>query len=99
MKQDGEETIFPGSRDAAHLVEWIDGVLADLRDGRMGDASAALQAEEWRALDLSGVPRPIVNQMQESLQAAADALSAPRALPGEAEQALLIARARFLPGG
>ena len=99
MSYDGEETIFPGSRGAAHLVEWIDGVLAHLRDGRAVDAEAALQAEEWRALDLSGVPRPIASQMQEALQSAADALAGPRPSPADAEAALLIARSRFLPGG
>jgi hypothetical protein len=99
MSYDGEETIFPGSRGAAHLVEWIDEVLGHLRAGRVGDAEAALQAEEWRGLDLSGIPRPIANQMQESLQSAADALAEPHPSPGDAEAALLMARSRFMPGG
>jgi hypothetical protein len=99
MNHDGEETIFPGSRGATHLVEWIDGVLADLHAGRVSDAEAALQAEQWRGLDLSGVPRPIANQMHETLQSAADALSGPHRSAADAEAALLMARSRFLPGG
>jgi hypothetical protein len=92
------EDIFTGSRGSAHLVEWIDGLLLHLRDGRIHDARAALQAEEWRALNLSGIPQPIVNQAHESLTTAAEALDEPNASPAEAEEALLIARSRFLPG-
>lgn len=94
---DGEE-IFPGSRGSAHVVDWIDGLLLHLRDGRINDARAALEAEEWRALNLAGIPEPIRNQMQESLEAAAQALREDQPSPGEAEAALLIARSRFLPG-
>ena len=97
VPSDGED-IFPGSQGSAHLVEWIDGLLLHLRDGRIHDARAALQAEEWRALNLSGIPQPIVNQAHESLAAAAEALAEPNASPAEAEEALLIARSRFLPG-
>ncbi|HEX2206446.1 MAG TPA: hypothetical protein VHG93_02130 [Longimicrobium sp.] len=93
-----EDDIFPGSRGSAHLVDWIDDVLLHLRDGHVHDARAALEAEEWRALDLSGIPQPIVNQAQESLAAAAEALAEPGVSPGEAEEALLIARSRFIPG-
>lgn len=92
------EDIFPGSQGSAHLVEWIDRLLVHLRDGHIHDARAALQAEEWRALNLSGIPQPIVNQAHESLTAAAEALAEPNASPAEAEEALLIARSRFLPG-
>jgi hypothetical protein len=92
------EDIFPGSRGSAHLVEWIDRMLLYLRDGRIHDARAALQAEEWRALNLSGIPQPIVNQAHESLAAAGEALDEPNPSPAEAEEALLIARSRFLPG-
>jgi hypothetical protein len=92
------EDVFPGSRGAAHMVEWIDGVLLHLRDGRINDARAALEAEEWRALNLSGIPQPIINQAQESLDDAAEALGHPAGSVGAAEEALLIARSRFLPG-
>jgi hypothetical protein len=92
------EDVFPGSQGSAHLVEWIDRVLIDLRDGRINDARAALEAEEWRTLNLSGIPQPIVNQAHESLTAAAEALGEPDGSTGEAEEALLIARSRFIPG-
>ncbi|WP_420127326.1 hypothetical protein [Longimicrobium sp.] len=95
---DGED-IFPGSRGSAHLVEWIDRVLIDLRDGRINDARAALESQEWRTLNLAGIPDPIRNQMHESLEAAAQALREDQPSPGEAEAALLIARSRFIPGG
>jgi len=98
MSHDGEQTVFPGSQGSAHLVEWIDGVLTDLNAGRVNDARAALQAEEWRALNLSGIPKPIVNQLCESLDAAAEALAAPNASPADAAEALLIARSRCIPG-
>lgn len=94
---DGEE-IFPGSRGSAHVVDWIDGLLLHLRDGRINDARAALESEEWRTLNLAGIPEPIRNQMQESLEAAAQALREDQPSPGEAEAALLVARSRFLPG-
>lgn len=92
------EPIFTGSRGSAHLVEWIDGVLMDLRDGRVNDARAALETEEWRTLNLDGVPEPIRNQMHESLEEAAEALQEDQPSPGEAEAALLMARSRFMPG-
>ncbi|HEX6367755.1 MAG TPA: hypothetical protein VF006_02405 [Longimicrobium sp.] len=92
------EDIFPGSQGSTHLVEWIDRVLIDLRQGRVNDARAALESEEWRTLNLSGIPQPIVNQLCESLQAAAEALDEHRSSPGEAEAALLMARSRFIPG-
>lgn len=95
---DGED-IFPGSQGSAHLVEWIDRVLIDLRQGRVNDARAALESAQWRTLNLSGIPQPIVNQMSESLEAAADALQDDAASPAGAEEALLIARSRFIPGG
>jgi hypothetical protein len=98
MSHDGEQTVFPGSQGSAHLVDWIDALLLHLRYGRINDARAALEAEEWRALNLSGIPQPIVNQAHESLAAAAEALAEPNASPAEAEEALLIARSRFLPG-
>jgi hypothetical protein len=94
---DGED-VFPGSQGNAHLVEWIDRVLIDLRDGRVNDARAALESEEWRTLNLSGIPDPIRNQMQESLEAAAQALQEDQPSPGEAEAALLMARSRFILG-
>jgi hypothetical protein len=94
---DGED-VFPGSQGSAHMVEWIDRLLIDLRQGRVNDARAALESEEWRTLNLSGIPQPIVNQLCESLDAAAQALDEHQPSPGEAEAALLIARSRFIPG-
>lgn len=98
MSHDGEQTVFPGSQGSAHLVEWIDGVLTYLNAGRVNDARAALEAEEWRTLNLDGIPQPIRNQVHESLQAAAESLAGPNASPGDAEEALLMARSRFMPG-
>ena len=94
---DGDD-IFPGSRGAAHLVEWIDRVLTHLRDGHLHDARAALEAGEWRTLNLDGIPQPIRNQLHEDLDGATEALAEPHPSPGAAEGALLIARSRFLPG-
>lgn len=93
-----EHEIFPGSRGAAHLVEWIDRVLLHLRDGHLNDARAALDAREWRTLNLDGIPQPIRNQLYESLDAAAEALAEAHGSPAGAEEALLLARSRFLPG-
>lgn len=93
-----EHEIFPGSRGTTHLVEWIDRVLIHLRDGHVNDARAALDAREWQTLNLDGIPLPIRNQLYESLDAAAEALAEPNGSPGEAEEALLMARSRCLPG-
>ena len=99
MHGDANGGTFPGSQGAANLVEWIDRVLVDLRQGRVNDARALLESQEWRSLDLSGIPGPIRNQMQESLEQAAEALGHHGGAPESAEEALLIARARFMPGG
>jgi hypothetical protein len=93
-----EHEIFPGSRGTAHLVEWIDRVLVHLRDGHVHDARAALDAQEWRTLNLDGIPLPIRNQICESLDAATEALAEPNDSPGAAEEALLMARSRCIPG-
>ena len=93
-----EHEIFPGSRGSAHLVEWIDRVLTHLGHGHVNDARAALEAREWRTLNLDGIPQPIRNQLYEDLDAAAEAIAEPDASPGAAEEALLIAPSRFLPG-
>lgn len=90
--------IFPGSQGAANVVEWIDRVIIDLREGRVNDARALLESREWRSMDLSGIPGPIRNQMEESLEHAAEALGDEGAAPESAEEALLVARARFMPG-
>lgn len=92
------EPIFTGSQGSAHLVEWIDGLLLDLRDGRVNDARAALETQEWRGLNLDGIPEPIRNQMHESLAEAAAALGDSNGSSGAAQAALLMARSRFLPG-
>lgn len=93
------EPVFPGSQGAAGAVAWIDRVLADLRDGRINDARALLEGEAWRGVDLDGIPLPIRNQLHAGLEQAADALTRPQPSTEEAEEALLVARARFLPGG
>lgn len=95
---DGTESVFPGSRGAAGVIAWIDRVLLDLRDGRVNDARALLEGESWRALDLDGIPVPIRNQLHEGLEHAAGLLTHADASPQSAEEALLVARARFLPG-
>jgi hypothetical protein len=99
MHGDADGGTFPGSQGAANLVEWIDRVLLDLRQGRVNDARALLESQEWRSMDLSGIPGPIRNQMQESLEQAAQALGYDGGAAESAEEALLIARARFMPGG
>lgn len=92
-------SIFPGSQASASLVRWIDRVLVELRDGRMADARAALEGETWRTtLSETGIPRPILEQVRESLDHAAEALALPSGSVDEAEAALLAARSRFLPG-
>ena len=88
---------FPGSQPAANLVGWIDHVLIDLREGRINDARAALEAETWRTESIeSGIPRPILEQARESLTRAAEALA--HTDGQRAEEALLQARSRFMPG-
>lgn len=99
MRDGAEGPVFPGSRDAAGMVAWIDRVLLDLRDGRVTDARALLDGEAWRALDLDGTPPPIRNQLRDALTDAAAALARTHADLDGAERALLMARARFLPGG
>ena len=98
MHGDADGGTFPGSQGAANLIEWIDRVLVDLRQGRVNDARAQLESQEWRGMDLSGIPQPIRNQMNEHLELAAEALAADDPATGDAEEALLIARSRFLPG-
>lgn len=89
---------FPGSQGSANLVDWIDRVLVDLREGRINDARAMLEGEAWRSLRLDGIPPPIRNQVHDSLEHAAEVLAHPDGATDTAEEALLIARARFLPG-
>jgi hypothetical protein len=99
MSDEGEGPVFPGSQGSANVVAWIDRVLTDLREGRVNDARALLQDDGWRALDMGGIPHPILNQLSASLADAADALGEDEGSTGDAEAALLIARSRFLPGG
>lgn len=99
MSLDGEGPVFPGSQGAANVISWIDRVLLDVRAGRINDARALLEGEEWRALSLEGIPPPIRNQLQDALYDAAAALAHPHGSAEAAEEALLVARARFLPGG
>jgi hypothetical protein len=99
MNGEADGGTFPGSQGSANLVDWIDRVLVDLREGRVNDARAMLEGESWRSLSLDGIPPPIRNQVQDALADAAAALADPHGSPGAAEEALLIARARFMPGG
>ena len=90
-------SIFPGSRATASLVGWIDRVLVELREGRINDALGALEGEGWRTASVEeGIPRPILEQARESLAHAAEALASGSV--AEAEEALLRARSRFIPG-
>lgn len=95
-----DHSIFPGSRAAAHVVAWIDRVLVELGEGRVNGARAALEGETWRTGEtVAELPPPIVEQVRDDLSRAAEALADGRGASGEAEAALLAARARFLPGG
>jgi hypothetical protein len=100
MSDATEGAVFPGSQGGANVIEWIDRVLVDLREGRINDARALLADDGWRALDMGGIPHPILNQLSASLADAAHALGDDDGgSAGDAEAALLIARSRFLPGG
>ncbi len=101
MNDEGSDphSIFTGSQATASLVGWIDGVLMELREGRINDARAALEGETWRTERIeTGIPRPILEQLRESLSHAAEALAHPHGSVEEAEEALLQARSRFMPG-
>lgn len=98
MNEGADGPMFPGSQGAAAVVAWIDRVLLDLRDGRVNDARAMLEGESWRSLNLDGIPVPIRNQLHESLEHAAAVLTHADGSPETAEEALLVARSRFLPG-
>ena len=88
---------FTGPQATANLVGWIDGVLMELREGRISDARGALEGETWRTARVDGgIPRPILEQARESLARAAEALAL--GAVDEAEAALLQARSRFMPG-
>ncbi|HEY7768625.1 hypothetical protein [Longimicrobium sp.] len=94
---ENDEPVFPGSGGSASLVEWVDGLLVALNEGRTDEVRTALQNEEWRTgWDLSGIPAPIQEQFAEALARAATAMAAGSA--DETQDALLIARSRFLPG-
>ena len=98
--QAAESPIFPGSEAGKHVIEWIDGLLTDLHDGRLDAARDALAADDWRGrVGASGVPAPILDLAAREIDAAAAALRAPTPSPEDAERALLSARAHFLPGG
>lgn len=99
MTDDTEGPVFPGSQGSANVIEWIDRVLVDLREGRINDARALLADDGWRALDMGGIPHPILNQLSATLADAARALGEDDGSVGDAETALLVARSRFLPGG
>jgi hypothetical protein len=92
-------SIFPGSQAGANMIGWIDHVLVELRDGRINDARAALEGETWRTpLNQASIPHPILEQVRESLEHAAEALAHEHGSAEDAEVALLQARSRFLPG-
>jgi hypothetical protein len=91
------EPVFPGSGGSASVVEWVDGLLVALNEGRTDEVRTALQNEEWRTgWDLSGIPAPIQEQFAEALARAAATMNGGSA--DETQDALLIARSRFLPG-
>jgi hypothetical protein len=93
------EPVFPGSGGSASLVEWIDGLLVALNEGRTDEVRTALRNEEWRTgWDLSGIPAPIQEQLAESLTCAAAVLGDSGGSVDAAREQLLIARSRFLPG-
>lgn len=93
------EEIFPGSEAGTSMVAWIDRLLVQVQDGRGEVAREAIESGHWRAeLDLAGLPPPILEQAARALQAAADTLRGPGASADAAVEALLVARARFLPG-
>jgi hypothetical protein len=95
LENDGP--VFPGSGGSASLVEWVDGLLVALNEGRTDEVRTALQNEEWRTgWDLSGIPAPIQEQFAEALARAAEAMAGGSV--DETQDALLIARSRFLPG-
>jgi hypothetical protein len=94
---ENDEPVFPGSGGSASLVEWVDGLLVALNEGRTEEVRTALQNEEWRTgWDLSGIPAPIQEQFAEALARAAEVLAGGSA--EGAQEELLIARSRFLPG-
>jgi hypothetical protein len=94
---ENDEPVFPGSGGSASLVEWIDGLLVALNEGRTEEVRTALANEEWRTgWDLSGIPAPIQEQFAEALARVAQALAGGSA--DAAQEELLIARSRFLPG-
>ncbi|HEY0025429.1 MAG TPA: hypothetical protein VGB24_21260 [Longimicrobium sp.] len=94
---ENDEPVFPGSGGSASLVEWVDGLLVALNEGRTDEVRTALRNEEWRTgWDLSGIPAPIQEQFAEALARAAGAIASGSA--DETQDALLIARSRFLPG-
>lgn len=94
---ENDEPVFPGSGGSASLVEWVDGLLVALNEGRTDEVRTALQNEEWRTgWDLSGIPAPIQEQFAKALARAAEVLAGGSA--EGAQEELLIARSRFLPG-
>ncbi len=94
---ENDEPVFPGSGGSASLVEWVDGLLVALREGRADEVRTALQNEEWRTgCDLSGIPAPIQEQFAEALARASRAMASGSV--DETQEELLIARSRFLPG-
>ena len=96
---ENDEPVFPGSGGSASLVEWVDGLLVALNEGRADEVRTALANEEWRTgWDLSGIPAPIQEQFAEALARASGALSGPGGSADAAQEELLIARSRFLPG-
>jgi len=63
----------------------------------LDEVRTALQNEEWRTgWDLSGIPAPIQEQFAKALARAAEVLAGGSA--EGAQEELLIARSRFLPG-
>ncbi|MBV9775269.1 MAG: hypothetical protein JO040_15045 [Gemmatimonadetes bacterium] len=91
---------FSGSDAGTRIVEWLDAVLLDLREERISAAREALEGAGWRDGAAPGsVPPEILEATRRRIDLAAAALREPDPSPGDAEQALLMARSHFLPGG
>lgn len=91
---------FSVSGGATRIVEWLDGILLELRQGRVAGVREALEGARWRVeLDVGGIPPEILDETQRRIGLARDALRDPSGSIDAAEQALLMARAHFLPGG
>lgn len=92
--------IFPGSAGAASIVELLDRLLVELRGHGPAAVRDALCGGGWRTgRDLSGIPAAVLERTERALAAACASLTGPDASVDAAEQAILLVRSHFLPGG